>query len=171
MDGSWSPVLLVLLSAQLSSSAASLQPCDLLYDAAVRAFSSTDYESVVRHMERALSSCAEARRSKVRCRLRCQDQHPFHEASSSDLSFFDTVLRRAACMNTCLDETLGVQSAHRVSEDVVQDFTRRIPYNYLQLAYLKVRDPDPSEFCGGAPQSGSGLVLQNLSGPAVQSQT
>ncbi|XP_037530549.1 prolyl 3-hydroxylase 2 [Nematolebias whitei] len=142
MDGSWSLVLLVLLSAQWSSSAASLQPCDLLYDDAVRAFSSSDYESVVRHMEGALSSYAEVRRSKVRCRLRCQDQHPFDEASSSDLSFFDTVLRRAACMNTCIDEKLGVQSAHKVSEDVVQDFTRRIPYNYLQLAYQKLKQPE-----------------------------
>lgn len=146
MDGSWSLVLLVLQSARWSSSAAgSLQPCDLLYDDAVRAFSSGDYESAVRHMEGALSSYAEVRRSKVRCRLRCQDQHPFDGTSSSDLSFFDAVLRRAACVNACMDEKLGVQSAHKVSEDVVQDFHRRIPYNYLQLAYQKVRGPSPDE--------------------------
>lgn len=41
-------------------------------------------------------------------------------------------------MNTCVEEKLGSQSVHKVSEDVVQDFHRRIPYNYLQLAYQKV---------------------------------
>lgn len=142
MDGSWSLLLLLLQWSSSSSAALSLQPCDLLYDDAVRAFSNGDYESAAQHMERALSSHAEVRRAKVRCRLRCQDQHPFDQtSSSSDLSFFDTVLRRAACANACVDEKLGVQSLHRVSEDVEQDFNRRIPYNYLQLAYQKVRGP------------------------------
>uniref|UniRef100_A0A7N6C1H6 procollagen-proline 3-dioxygenase n=1 Tax=Anabas testudineus TaxID=64144 RepID=A0A7N6C1H6_ANATE len=132
---------LVLLTVALSSSAAFLEPYDLLYDNAVQAFYSGDYGNVVRFMEGALSSYREVRRTKVRCRLRCQDQHPFDQALS-DLRFFDVVLRRAACMNTCIEEKLGTQSVHKVSEDVAQDFHRRIPYNYLQQAYLKLKQPD-----------------------------
>ncbi|KAF0042098.1 hypothetical protein F2P81_005630 [Scophthalmus maximus] len=120
-----------------SSSAAVLQPYDLLYDAAVQAFYSGDYADVVRYMEGALGSYRDARRTRVRCRLRCQDQHPW-DGAFSDLRFFDAVLRRAACMDTCIEEELGAQSVHKVSEDVLQDFHRRIPYNYLQLAYQKV---------------------------------
>uniref|UniRef100_A0A7N6FBC5 procollagen-proline 3-dioxygenase n=1 Tax=Anabas testudineus TaxID=64144 RepID=A0A7N6FBC5_ANATE len=131
----------VLLTVALSSSAAFLEPYDLLYDNAVQAFYSGDYGNVVRFMEGALSSYREVRRTKVRCRLRCQDQHPFDQALS-DLRFFDVVLRRAACMNTCIEEKLGTQSVHKVSEDVAQDFHRRIPYNYLQQAYLKLKQPD-----------------------------
>lgn len=89
-------------------------------------------------MEGALSSHRQVRATRVRCRLRCQDQHPLDE-SFSDLRFFDSVLRRAACMNKCIEEKVGTQSLHKVSEDVVQDFNRRIPYNYLQQAYQKVR--------------------------------
>jgi len=140
MDGNLSPAVIlsvVLLSAVLLSSAAFLKPYDLLYDNAVQAFYNSDYENVVRYMEGALSSYTEVRRTKVRCRLRCQDQHPFDE-TFSDLRFFDVVLHRAACMNKCIEEKLGSQSVHKVSEDVVQDFQRRIPYNYLQMAYQKV---------------------------------
>lgn len=141
MDGNFPQagvfVSLVLLTAALSSSAAFLEPFDLLYDDAVRAFSDSDYQNVVRYMEGALGSYAEVRRTKVRCRLRCQEQHPF-DGTFTDLRFFDVVLRRSACINTCIEEKLGAQSVHKVSEDVLQDFIRRIPYNYLQLAYQKV---------------------------------
>lgn len=141
MDGNFSPAAIlsiVLLAVVLSSSTASLEPFDLLYDDAVQAFSDSDYHSVVRYMEGALHSYTEVRRTKVRCRLMCQDQHPFDE-TFSDLRFPDVVLHRAACMNKCIEEKLGTQSMHKVNEDVVQDFHRRIPYNYLQLAYQKVR--------------------------------
>ncbi|XP_069550864.1 prolyl 3-hydroxylase 2 [Brachyistius frenatus] len=144
MDGNFSPAVVfsvLVLSAVLSSSLALLEPYDLLYDDAVQAFYNSDYENVVRYMEGALSSYAEVRRTKVRCRLRCQDQHPFDE-TFSDLLFFDVVLRRAACLDKCIEEKIGTQSMHRVSEDVVQDFHRRIPYNYLQLAYQKLKQPD-----------------------------
>ena len=141
MDGNFSPSAflsgVLLITIVLSPSAAFLEPYDLLYDNAVQAFYNNDYDNVVFFMEGALSSYSEVRRSKVRCRLRCQDQHLMDE-TFSDLRFFDVVLRRAACMNTCIEEKLGYQSLHKVSEDVVQDFQRRIPYNYLQLAYQKV---------------------------------
>lgn len=134
----------VLLAASLCTSAALLQPFDLLYDNAVQAFYRSDYGAVVRHMEGALSSYREVRRTRVRCRLRCQDQHQFDDGFS-ELRFFDVVLRRAACANACVEEKLGPQSVHKISDDVLQDFHRRIPYNYLQLAYQKVKGGG----CGG----------------------
>ncbi|XP_034035772.1 prolyl 3-hydroxylase 2 [Thalassophryne amazonica] len=141
MDGIFSRAAVLSLLLLSSQVAASLQPVDLLYDSAVQAFYNGDYESVVRHMEGALSSYAQVRRAKVRCRLMCSDQHVFEE-TFSDLGFFDVVLRRAACTNKCIEEKVGTQSLHKVSEDVVQDFNRRIPYNYLQMAYHKLKQPD-----------------------------
>uniref|UniRef100_A0A674CNK5 procollagen-proline 3-dioxygenase n=1 Tax=Salmo trutta TaxID=8032 RepID=A0A674CNK5_SALTR len=136
-------ILSIVLQALLlsSSSHGSLEPYDLLYNNAVEAFYRSDYRDVVRHMEGALSSYAEVRQTKVRCRLRCQNQHPF-DSASMDLQFFDVVLRRSNCQNECIEETVGTQSMHRVSEDVIQDFHRRIPYNYLQLAYQKLKQLD-----------------------------
>uniref|UniRef100_A0A3B5L0Z1 procollagen-proline 3-dioxygenase n=1 Tax=Xiphophorus couchianus TaxID=32473 RepID=A0A3B5L0Z1_9TELE len=118
-----------------------LEPVDLLYDSAVQAFYGGDYESVVRYMEGALSSHRGVRHTRIRCRLRCQDQHPFHK-TFSDLRFFDVVLRRTVCMNACIEAKLGTQSVHKVSDEVIQDFNRRIPYNYLQLAYQKLKQPE-----------------------------
>ncbi|XP_061539961.1 prolyl 3-hydroxylase 2 [Phycodurus eques] len=141
MDANFLVVFTAVLLASVPPSSATLEPYDLLYDDAVRAFYSGDYGGVVRTMERALSSYGGLRRSRVRCRLRCQDQHPFGDAVS-DLAFFDVVLRRAACVDGCIEQDIGVQSMHKVSEDVVQDFRRRIPYNYLQMAYLKLKQPD-----------------------------
>ncbi|XP_075878878.1 prolyl 3-hydroxylase 2 [Nelusetta ayraudi] len=131
----------VLLAASLSTSAGFLQPFDLLYDSAVHAFYGGDYGAVVRYMEAALGSYREVRSTRVRCRLRCQDKHQFPDGFS-ELPFFDAVLRRAACSNACIEEKLGPQSVHKVSDDVLQDFHRRIPYNYLQLAYQKLKQPD-----------------------------
>uniref|UniRef100_A0A8C7P9P3 procollagen-proline 3-dioxygenase n=1 Tax=Oncorhynchus mykiss TaxID=8022 RepID=A0A8C7P9P3_ONCMY len=144
----WTPqAVLVILSQNrgasllLSSSYGSLEPYDLLYNNAVEAFYRKDYKDVVRHMEGALRSYAEVRQTKVRCRLRCQNQHPF-DSASMDLQFFDVVLRRSYCQNECIEEKVGTQSMHKISEDVIQDFHRRIPYNYLQLAYQKLKQLD-----------------------------
>ncbi|KAM6963057.1 prolyl 3-hydroxylase 2 [Aplochiton taeniatus] len=134
-------LIFVLQAVIFSSTTASLEPYDLLYDNGVEAFYTSDYTNVVRYMEGALSSYAVARQTKVRCRLMCQNQHPF-DATSSDLQFFDVVLRRSSCLNECIEEKLGTQSMHKISEDVIQDFQRRIPYNYLQLAYQKLKQLD-----------------------------
>uniref|UniRef100_A0A8C5A2H0 procollagen-proline 3-dioxygenase n=1 Tax=Gadus morhua TaxID=8049 RepID=A0A8C5A2H0_GADMO len=132
---------LALLALLLTSSAAILKPYDLLYENAVRSFTEGDYTNAVRYMEGALSSYAEVTSAQVRCRLRCQDQHPF-DAPFRELQFFEVVLHRSACINTCIEEKIGTQSMHKVSEDVIQDFNRRIPYNYLQLAYQKLKQPE-----------------------------
>ncbi|KAM9795852.1 prolyl 3-hydroxylase 2 [Syngnathus typhle] len=141
MDASFSVVFSAVLLTSVPLSSSSLEPYDLLYTDALRAFNSGDYDSVVRTMEKALSSYTTVKRSRVRCRLRCQDQHPFSD-TVSDLAFFDVVLRRASCMDDCIEHDIGVQSMHKISEDVVEDFRRRSPYNYLQLAYVKLKQPD-----------------------------
>lgn len=135
-------ILSILIRAVLLSvSLASLEPYDLLYDNGVIAFYQSDYANVVRNMEGALSSYAQVRSARARCRVMCQDEHPFL-TSDPDLSFFHVLLRRSACHNECIEDKIGTQSMHKVSEDVVQDFHRRTPYNYLQLAYQKLKQLD-----------------------------
>ncbi|XP_036377424.1 prolyl 3-hydroxylase 2 [Megalops cyprinoides] len=133
--------ILLIFQAVLHSTSASLEPYDLLYDNGVEAFYSSDYKNVVYYMEKALSSYSEIRQTKIRCRLKCKDQHPF-DSFPSDLQFFDIVLRKASCLNDCIEAKVGSQSMHKVSEDVIQDFHRRIPYNFLQRAYYKLKQLD-----------------------------
>lgn len=152
MEGNFSPARLfskVLLTALLTTCVAFLEPFDLLYENAVQAFYDSDYDNVVRFMEGALRSHREVRSTRIRCRLRCQDQHQLGQIFSES-RFFDAVIRRAACMDACVEKKLGSQSVHKVSEDVVQDFNRRIPYNYLQLAYQKVRGGQQVNYAGNS---------------------
>ncbi|KAA0712283.1 Prolyl 3-hydroxylase 2 [Triplophysa tibetana] len=133
-------VLTCILQALLLSSA-TLQPFDLLYNNAVEAFYKGEYGDVVRYMESALSSFSEVRETRISCRLRCTDHHRFGDLQIEE-AFFEVILHRANCMNECIERKLGAQSMHKVSDDVIQDFNRRIPYNYLQLAYRKLGQPD-----------------------------
>ncbi|XP_051551270.1 prolyl 3-hydroxylase 2-like [Myxocyprinus asiaticus] len=118
-------------------SSATLEPFDLLYDSGVQAFYKGEYDKVVRYMESALGSFSEVRQTRIRCRLKCRDQHRF-DGLLIEEKFFEVILHRAHCANECIERKLGAQSMHKVSDDVIQDFHRRIPYNYLQLAYRKL---------------------------------
>ncbi|XP_017333157.1 prolyl 3-hydroxylase 2 [Ictalurus punctatus] len=137
---SWG-ALTVLLHMPVLLPAATLEPYDLLYSSGMDAFQRGDYADVVRYMEKALENFAQVRQTKIRCGLGCRDQHKL-DATATDLQLFDAILRRAACLNDCTEGKLGPSSMHKVSADVEQDFHRRIPYNYLQLAYLKLKQPD-----------------------------
>ncbi|KAJ1087044.1 hypothetical protein NDU88_000239 [Pleurodeles waltl] len=132
-------LLLLLLAQALRSEL--LQPYDLLYEQGVDAYYSGDFRQVVQSMEQALSSHAELRATRLRCRRGCRREHPFSEEHQQlwDLAFFRSVLGRAACVRHCEEATLGPVSRHRVSEEVQHEFYRRIPYNFLQRAYYKVR--------------------------------
>ncbi|ERE75658.1 prolyl 3-hydroxylase 2-like protein [Cricetulus griseus] len=61
-----------------------------------------------------------------------------HRPIRAELPFFRALLARASCSRSCQSQRLGgPASRHRVSEDVRSDFQRRVPYNYLQRAYIK----------------------------------
>lgn len=119
-------------------SAATLEPYDMLYTSGMDAFNQEDYANVVRFMEKALRSFSKLRKTTIGCRLKCDDQYELN-ANVSELNLFDVILRRASCLKECIDTKLGPQSIHKASEDILQDFRKRIPYNYLQRAYLKVK--------------------------------
>uniref|UniRef100_A0A4W4FM33 procollagen-proline 3-dioxygenase n=1 Tax=Electrophorus electricus TaxID=8005 RepID=A0A4W4FM33_ELEEL len=133
-------VLTIIIHTVLLSSA-TLEPYDLLYHNGIEAFSRGDYTNVVRYMEKALRSFSEVHETKIRCRLKCKDQHSL-DRFLTDLQLFDVILRRAACLNDCTERKIGPQSMHKVTEEVTQDFNRRVPYNYLQLAYQKLKQLD-----------------------------
>uniref|UniRef100_A0A8C1RF14 procollagen-proline 3-dioxygenase n=1 Tax=Cyprinus carpio TaxID=7962 RepID=A0A8C1RF14_CYPCA len=128
----------LILALLLSS--ASLEPFDLLYDNGVEAFYKGDYDSVVRYMESALKSFSEVRQTRIRCRLKCSDQHRFDSFLTDKI--FELILYRGHCLNQCIEGKIGAQSMHKISEDIIQEFNRRIPYNYLQLAYRKLGQLD-----------------------------
>lgn len=119
-----------------------LQPYDLLYASGVAAYYSGDYELAVRDLEGALRSHRRLRQVRARCARHCAARRPLAPPGAgpgAELPFFRAVLERARCYRSCESQRLGgPASRHQVSEDVRSDFQRRVPYNYLQRAYIKV---------------------------------
>lgn len=143
-------LLLPLCSSDLSSHFV-LEPYDFLFDSAVEAYSKGDWLSVILNMEKALRSKATVRRVKTQCRLSCANHTAFGDqlmgaaepppgsGALADLGFFQKILKRAECVKTCEYEKLGSPTLHEVTEDVELEFRKRTPYNYLQVAYFKVK--------------------------------
>uniref|UniRef100_A0A1A8QXY9 procollagen-proline 3-dioxygenase n=2 Tax=Nothobranchius rachovii TaxID=451742 RepID=A0A1A8QXY9_9TELE len=131
-----------------------LVPFDFLFDAAVEAYYKGDWLSVILNMEKALLNKATVQKVKAQCRLNCANQTAFGEplaglgvpvpgaGSVEDLGFFQKILKRADCVNSCETEQLGSPSLHQVGEDVELEFQKRTPYNYLQVAYFKINKLD-----------------------------
>ncbi|XP_040890961.1 prolyl 3-hydroxylase 1 [Toxotes jaculatrix] len=131
-----------------------LEPYDFLFDTAVEAYSKGDWLSVILNMEKALRNKATVRQVKAQCRLSCANQTAFGDAlaglgvpipgtgSVEDLGFFQKILKRADCVNSCETEKLGSPTLHQVSEEVELEFKKRTPYNYLQVAYFKISKLD-----------------------------
>ncbi|XP_052329432.1 prolyl 3-hydroxylase 1-like isoform X2 [Oncorhynchus keta] len=142
-----------LSDVQLSSNVI-LEPYDLLFDTAVEAYYKGDWMTVILNMERALRNKAAIRRVKAHCRITCANQSAFGEPLSSmvvpvpgagsveDLGFFQKIMKRADCVNTCESEKIGPPTIHKVTEDVDLEFKKRTPYNYLQVAYFKINKLD-----------------------------
>lgn len=127
-----------------------LEPYDFLFDSAVEAYQKGDWYSVILNMEKAIRNRAMVRKVKVQCRLSCANQTSFSDhlagvgvpipgaGSLEDLGFFQKILKRAECVSSCELDKLGSPTMHQVTEDVQQEFSKRSPYNYLQVAYFKV---------------------------------
>ncbi|KAL6068199.1 hypothetical protein STEG23_035246 [Scotinomys teguina] len=123
---------------------------DLLYAEGTAAYARGDWPGVILSMERALRSRTALRALRLRCRTRCAAELPWAPdlnlgpapslsqdlgaAALHDLRFFGALLRRAACLRSCL----GPPSAHLLSEELDLEFNKRSPYNYLQVAYFKI---------------------------------
>lgn len=118
-----------------------LEPFDALYASGVEAYYGGDFAGAARCLERALRSRRELRAARLRCRRLCRAQVRLEEpgqGAGGDLSFFGSVLRRADCVRRCEEPRLGAVSRHRAAEEVRADFQRRVPYSYLQRAYIQV---------------------------------
>ncbi|XP_072101062.1 prolyl 3-hydroxylase 1 [Mobula birostris] len=143
------PVFLALTSArgsraELPADRFPLEPYDRLFSTAVEAYYRNDWQGVIINMERALQNKAALRQAKVHCQILCSKKAEFSISNSSrdfffDANFFDTVLKKANCLKECEKEKLGPYSMYQISEELQLEFQKRTPYNYLQVAYFKIK--------------------------------
>ncbi|KAI4904854.1 hypothetical protein NFI96_018240, partial [Prochilodus magdalenae] len=158
----WATVLLAALAVSVLDYSSGdsvqfsglLEPYDMLFDNAVEAYYKQDWLSVILNMERALRNRGMVRKVRTQCRLDCANQTAFEEAvpgmgapipgagALDDLGFFQKVLKRADCVSSCESEKLGPPTLHKVSAEMELEFSKRTPYNYLQVAYFKINKLD-----------------------------
>ncbi|KAF1620949.1 UNVERIFIED_CONTAM: Prolyl 3-hydroxylase 1, partial [Eudyptes robustus] len=132
------------------------QSPDALFAAGAEAYSRGDWPAVVLQMERALRARAAVRSRLVRCRLRCanatagpaEGAEPQPEPVLRDLLFFRGLLRRAACLRGCGP---AAPSRYRLGDELDREFSKRSPYNYLQVAYFRPPPPSPPSIPAAGP--------------------
>uniref|UniRef100_A0A8D2IZ64 procollagen-proline 3-dioxygenase n=1 Tax=Varanus komodoensis TaxID=61221 RepID=A0A8D2IZ64_VARKO len=142
--------LLLLLPAvsrcPLPAGSSPLAPYDLLYADGVRAYFAQNWPLAAELLQRCLHSYSRLLGVRRECQGRCQDEASFGGRPLShpwETGFFDRVLQRAECLEECLGRGLGGQpSRHRASREIQQDFEEREPYNYLQIAFFKLKKLD-----------------------------
>lgn len=158
---SWGAVLLLaaMLPAACGSCGADggpLEPFDALYASGVEAYYGGDFAGAARCLEQALRSRRELRAERLRCRRRCRGQvrlAALGAGPAGELPFFGALLRRAGCLRSCEEPRLGAASRHRAAEEVRSDFQRRVPYSYLQRAYIQVGTHCPPRGMASPPSS------------------
>ncbi|XP_032069970.1 prolyl 3-hydroxylase 3 [Thamnophis elegans] len=126
-----------------SSGSSQVAPFDLLYADGVRAYFAQDWPRASELLQRSLHSYSQLQEARRKCRSGCQREACFGNQSPFEpweTSFFDRVLQRAECLEECLGRRLGSQpSRYRASRVIQQDFDEREPYNYLQIAFFKLK--------------------------------
>ncbi|XP_075928901.1 prolyl 3-hydroxylase 1-like [Petromyzon marinus] len=131
------PLLLLLLCSSVASllaspgqepwgspgslGAESLQPVDVLYASGVDAYGRDDWPGVIRYMNLALRSARAVRAARLHCRRSCDGT------------------------NGTRVHLGGEPGRHRVGEQLVEEFRRRAPYHYLQMAYFQVSPTVPAD--------------------------
>ncbi|XP_015274289.1 PREDICTED: prolyl 3-hydroxylase 3 [Gekko japonicus] len=138
--------LLLLLGFSLGS-CSSLPPFDLLYADGGRAYFAQDWPRAAELLQRSLHSYARLQDARRQCQRGCQAEAGWAArpplGQPWETGFFDRVLQRAECLEECLGRRLdGQPSLHRASAEIQQDFEEREPYNYLQVAFFKLKRLD-----------------------------
>ncbi|XP_078060253.1 prolyl 3-hydroxylase 1-like, partial [Mustelus asterias] len=113
------------------------QPYDLLYAGGLREYHQGHWGQAISLLERSLLAHSALRRLRARCQRLCVQESP-----PQLRGIFGSLLQRAACLQHCLTACLGQPSRHRVTQQIQTEFQRRTAYNYLQLAYYRVKQVD-----------------------------
>ncbi|XP_077201886.1 prolyl 3-hydroxylase 3 [Paroedura picta] len=138
----------------LLSVAVALGPCsppapfDLLYADGVRAYFAQDWARAAELLQRSVHGYARLQDARRQCQRGCQAEAGWALQGPPlgppwESAFFGRVLQRAECLEECAGRRLdGQPSVHRAAAEIRRDFEAREPYNYLQVAFFKLKRLD-----------------------------
>lgn len=120
------------------------KPFTNLYDIGVQAYLENNWNDCIVYLELAIHEFKVYRQGAINCRLQCQYQNdreePFYQVTTDGLQFFDLILKRTVCLNSCYKKVLKQQylPPFFVSQYYFERFLSMRPYEYIQLCYYRV---------------------------------
>ncbi|XP_063703421.1 prolyl 3-hydroxylase 1-like [Culicoides brevitarsis] len=118
-------------------------PFTELYDIGVGAYLENNWNDCIVYLEIAVHEFKVYRQAVVNCRLQCayqsEREEPFYDVKSDNLQFYDLMLKRTFCLNSCYKKVLKPQylPPFFVSQYYFERFNNLRPYEYLQLCYYR----------------------------------
>ncbi|KAI5105936.1 prolyl 3-hydroxylase 3 [Silurus meridionalis] len=145
----WCSVCLCAASPGSSTSLSGLlPPYDELYYRGVRAYFTEDWEKAAEFIELSIATREALLRTRRKCHDECSSAGdeivPSLEKDKNtlwDLWTLDWIQRRAECIKFCLGRAVTPAGQLPVSLDIEYEFGTRNAYNFLQIAYYKLRKP------------------------------
>ena len=109
-----------------------------LYAVGTRSYLDNDWDNCIKYIEKSLEKYKEFKKSMIRCKLKCSDMgkrlKPSFENDIEDLHFYEKMVKTTLCLlKTC--DHLKID----IHKDILKSFNERVPYEYLQLCYYKVK--------------------------------
>lgn len=108
---------------------------DKFYEDGVTAYTSNDWGAAIRNIEKSLEGYNGYVAGLSSCSIKCSSSltvGAVHE------SYLHTIVSKGMCVKNCLTERFGdFKAVLRISSEVLSDFEKYMPYQYLQFAYYQ----------------------------------
>lgn len=118
----------------------------ILYEMGVQSYLENNWDDCITFLELAQHEFKVYQQGTVNCRLQCwfesERATPFFETKIEWLNFYDLILKRTVCLNTCKNKVLKEKylPPFQLPYFYRQKFLNKNIYEYLQLCYYRVSD-------------------------------
>lgn len=120
----------------LVSARAEYAAFDKLYEDGVSAYSNDDWGAAILNIEQSLEGYKEYIAGLSSCSNKCSNSlsvDAMHESY-----YLSKIFSKSMCVKSCLSQKFNdFKAVSRVSKEVLSDFEKYMPYQYLQFAYYK----------------------------------
>lgn len=112
------------------------------FDLGKEAYLENDWDYCVRYMELAIEEFNKYKKSMNTCRRECREEldsnfAPLMKEDVNDYHFYEKKVKTTLCLVTQCDA--GYQQ-EQVPQAVLDELNYKVPFNYLQICYHKVKD-------------------------------
>jgi len=138
----WSALLLLLMvtasTTSSDSDAEAQQDFVQLFEEGKQDYLDESWSQCIEKMRRSNAAFKTHKKSLVSCRIGCKleadNTEPLSRVDVEDLQFYDKKVRTTLCLLRCAKEN----NVKFYKQKVLDEYSRLIPYDYMQLCYFQV---------------------------------